>query len=136
MTRAFLDSVVDVLLPGEGESLPGGRAAGIDLAGHEAAAAPVLDLIAAAAGGELAFRAAPPAARRAAIAAAAARSPEQFRRFLQPILSDYCETPAVLAALGGSAAPPQPGGRSLAEMDAETLAALDRVRARGKLWRG
>ena len=136
MNSAFLDSVVDVLLPGEEESLPGGRAAGIDLASHVTAAAPVLDLIAAAAGGELAVRAAEPAARRAAIAAAAARSPEPFRRFLQPILADYCETPAVLAALGGSTAPPQPEGRRLAEMDVETLAALDRVRARGKLWRG
>jgi hypothetical protein len=135
MSPAFLDAVLATLLPGEGAGLPGGAAAGIDLLAYDVAAS-VLDLIAAAAGGEAAFLAASPAAREAALAAAEARSPEQFRRFLQPILADYCETPAVLEAFGGSAAPPQPGGRALAEIDSETLAALERVRARGKLWRG
>ena len=135
MSAAFLDAVLAALLPGEGIRLPGGAAAGIDLLAYDGAAS-VLDLIAAAAGGEAAFLAALPAARHAALAAAEARSPEKFRRFLQPILADYLETPAVLAAFGGSATPPQPGGRALAEMDSETLAALERVRARGKRWRG
>ena len=135
MSPAFLDAVLATLLPGDSTGLPGGAAAGIDLRAYDEAA-PVLDLIAAAAGGEAAFLAALPAARHAALAAAEARSPEQFRRFLQAILADYLETPAVLAAFGGSATPPQPGGRALAEMDSETLAALERVRARGKLWRG
>ena len=114
MSPAFLEAVLATLLPGEDTRLPGGAAAG----------------------GEAAFLAALPAARHAALAAAEARSPEQFRRLLQPILADYCEAPAVLAAFDGSAAPPQPAGRPLAEMDSETVAALERVRARGKLWRG
>ena len=135
MSPAFLEAVLAALLPGEGTRLPGGAAAGIDLPAYDGAA-PVLDLIAAAAGGEAAFLAALPAARHAALSAAEARSPEQFRRLLQPILADYCEAPAVLAAFDGSAAPPQPAGRPLAEMDSETVAALERVRARGKLWRG
>ena len=135
MSAAFLDAVLAALLPGEGIRLPGGAAAGIDLLAYDGAAS-VLDLIAAAAGGEAAFLAALPAARHAALAAAEARSPEQFRRLLQPILADYLETPAVLAAFGGAATPPQPGGRPLAEMDSETRAALERVRARGRLWRG
>jgi hypothetical protein len=42
MTSPFLDAVIDVLLPGEGVSLPGGRAAGINLAGRAEAAVPVL----------------------------------------------------------------------------------------------
>jgi len=135
MSPAFLYAVLAALLPGDGTRLPGGAAAGIDLLAYDAAAS-VLDLIAAAAGGEAAFLSASPAARHAALAAAEACSPEQFRRFLQPILADYLETPAVLAAFGGSATPPQPGGRALAEMDRQTLAALERVRARGKRWRG
>jgi len=135
MSPAFLDAVLAVLLPGEGTRPPDGAAAAIDLLAYDEAG-PVLDLIATAAAGEAAFLAALPAARHAALAAAEARSPEQFRRFLQPILADYLETPAVLVGFGGSAAPPQPGGRILAAMDGETLAALERVRARGKLWRG
>ena len=135
MSPAFLEAVLATLLPGEDTRLPGGAAAGIDLLAYDEAT-PVLDLIATAAGGEAAFLSALPAARQAALAVAEARAPEQFRRLLQPILADYLETPAVLAAFGGDATPPQPGGRPLAEMDSETLAALERVRARGRLWRG
>lgn len=136
MTPGFLNAVLEILLPGMDAGLPGGRAVGIDLAAEADTADPVLELIAAAAGGEAAFVAAPPSVQQAAVAAVETRFPQQFRRFLQPILADYCETPAVLAAFGGSTLPPQPGGRALPEIDAETRVALDRVRARGKLWRG
>jgi hypothetical protein len=134
MTPAFLAAVLEALLPGDAAGVPGGREAGIDLAAHAEAAA-MLQLIAVTAGSEEAFLAAPPAVQHAALAAAETNSPEQFRRFLQPILADYCETPAVLAAFGGLAEPPQPEGRALEEMDAEILAALDRVRIRGRIWR-
>jgi hypothetical protein len=131
----FLEALLDLLLPGDGASLPGARAVGIGLARHGEATARVAALIAAAAGGEAAFLAATPAARRAAVAAVQASAPEDFRRFLQPLLADYCESTAVLEAFGGSATPPQPEGRGLTEMDGEALRALERVRARGKIWR-
>jgi hypothetical protein len=138
---AFHEAVLDTLLPAEAlprdsTALPSGRAAGIDLARQSEAAAPVLALIAAAAGGEEAFVAASPEARRATIIAVEARSPEAFRRLIAPILADYCERADVLAALGGSAAPPQPHGQALAETDGAAAGALEKVRRRAKLWRG
>jgi hypothetical protein len=135
VNAAFLEALLDLLLPGDGASLPGARALGIGLADHGEAAGRVPARIVAAAGGEAAFLAATPADRQAAVAAVQASAPEDFRRFLQPLLADYCEAPAVLEALGGSAAPPQPRGRALTEMDSEALGALERVRARGKIWR-
>jgi hypothetical protein len=42
----------------------------------------------------------------------------------------------VLSAFGWTIEPPQPHGHALAEIDAETHAALERVRRRGKIWRG
>lgn len=135
MNPGFLDALLDLLLPGDGASLPGAGALGIRLAGDAEAIGPVPGLVAAAAGGEAAFLAATPDARRAAVAAAQARAPEDFRRFLAPLLADYCEAPAVLEAFGGSPAPPQPEGRRLMEMDDEARRALERVQARGRIWR-
>lgn len=135
MNAGFLEALIDLLLPGDGASLPGAWAVGIRLADDAAAAGSVPALIAATAGGEAAFLAATPAARQAAVAAVEASAPEDFRRFLQLLLADYCESAAVLEAFGGSAAPPQPAGRMLTEMDREALSALERVRARGKIWR-
>jgi hypothetical protein len=135
MNALFLEALLELLLPGDGASLPGAGALGIRLADDAEAIGPVPGLVAAAAGGEAAFLAAPAEVQRAAIAAAQARAPEDFRRFLAPLLADYCETPAVLEAFGGSAAPPQPEGRKLAEMDDEAHRALERVRARGRIWR-
>jgi hypothetical protein len=141
MAPTFRDAVLDALLPAETAppggalGLPSGRALGIDLAPSDAAK-PMLELIAAAAGSEAAFLAAAPAARLAAIATAEAQSPAVFRHFLAQILADYCETAEVLAALGGSTEPPQPGGQALPEMDAAAANALEKVRRRAKLWRG
>lgn len=139
MTVTFRDAVLDILLPAEAAppsgrmALPSGNALGIDLARQSETAKPVLELIAAATGGEEAFMVASPEARRAAVAAVEARSPEAFRRFIAPILADYCETADVLAALGGPAAPPQPHGQPLAEMDGAAAGALEKVRRRAKL---
>jgi hypothetical protein len=142
MKAAFREAVLDILLPaevsppGSGTALPSGRAAGLDLACWSEAAEPVLALIAGVADGEEAFLAASPEARRAAILAVEARSPEAFRRLIALILADYCETADVLVALGGSAAPPQPHGQALAEMDGAAAHALEKVRRRTRLWRG
>ena len=137
---ALLAALIEVLLPEEtappaGHArLPAGRTVLGNLSRYEDAAVPVLELIRQAPGGEASFLAASPESRRAAVAAISAQSPD-FRRLLQIILADYCEEPRVLAAFGESAAPPQPAGRYLPEMDDVTRAALDKVRARGRLWR-
>jgi hypothetical protein len=137
---ALLAALIEVLLPQEtappaGHArLPAGRTVLGDLSRYEDAAVPVLELIRQAPGGEGSFLTAPPQSRRATVAAISAQSPE-FRRLLQMILADYCEAPQVLAAFGESAAPPQPAGRSVPEMDNATRVALERVRARGRHWR-
>jgi hypothetical protein len=137
---ALLAALIEVLLPQEtappsGHArLPAGRTVLGDLSRYEDVAVQVLELIRQAPGGEASFLTASPESRRATVTAISALSPE-FRRLLQMILADYCEEPRVLAAFGESAAPPQPAGRRLAEMDDATHAALERVRERGKLWR-
>jgi hypothetical protein len=136
---ALLAALIEVLLPEEATTpagqapLPDGRTVLGDLSGYEGAAAPVLELIRQALGGEASFLAASPESQRAILATISART--EFRRLLQMILADYCEAPQVLAAFGESGAPPQPAGRSLAEMDDASRMALERVRARGQLWR-
>jgi hypothetical protein len=136
---ALLAALIAVLLPQEtgppaGHApLPAGRTVLGDLSRYEDAAVPVLELIRQAPGGEASFLTAPPQSRRAMVAAISTRP--ELRRLLQLILADYCEEPRVLAAFGESAAPPQPAGRSVPEMDDVTRAALERVRARGRQWR-
>jgi hypothetical protein len=136
---ALLAALIEVLLPEEtappaGQArLPAGRTVLGNLSRYEDAAVPVLELIRQAPGGEASFLATSPESRRAMVATISARP--ELRRLLQMILPDYCEESRVLAAFGESAAPPQPTGRSLAEMDDATRAALDRVHERGTLWR-
>jgi len=139
---ALLQAVIDTLLPAEialpagSAALPTGTSVLGDVARYAEVAAPLLDLIRTSSGGEAAFLAATADARRTTIAAIEAQAPERLRTLLQAILADYCESSAVLSAFGRSSAPPQPAGQMLAEADAPTLAALENVRARGKLWRG
>jgi hypothetical protein len=142
VTPAFLDAVLASLLPQEAEvptgapPLPGGKAAGLDLARYGQSTRPALAAIADQAGGEAAFIAAAPALREAAIGAVAQAAPEEFVLLINAILADYCESPAVLAAFGWRAAPPQPAGHVPPDMDDEARAALEKVRRRGKIWRG
>jgi hypothetical protein len=136
VTRAFLETVLDAILPPDtGMGLPAGSAAGVDLGRYGEAAEPVLRLVLAAVGSEESFLGAPAEARHGALEAAERQGPEAFRALLALLLPDYYECEAVLEAFGWRAEPPQPQGHSLAAMDEATGAALERVRRRAKIWR-
>src|SRR5262249_13101612 len=99
--------------------------------GMEEAHRSILDAIAAAASGIDAFAGAPEAARVAIVQAVERSHPEAFRALLVAALSDYYESAPVLAALGWRFDPPQPLGHALPSLNPR----LDKVRARGRLWR-
>jgi len=138
----FLRAVVDTLLPGETAkpsgraALPSGSAAGLDPATYAKVARSALEAIVDAAGGASAFVRAAEADRIAVLRDVERKLPVPFRTLLAPVLADYYESRAVIAAFGWRAEPPQPRGHPLPPADEETHRRLDRVRQRGKLWRG
>jgi hypothetical protein len=141
MREAFLDAVVDSILPGEasasasGSQLPSGNKAGVvpDALNRQHGA--VLRLIAERSGSEEAFIAASPAERVELLADVEKQSFDAFRAFVTALLQDYYETPAVLTAMGWRTGGAQPLGHEVAEADDATLALIERVRARGPIWR-
>jgi hypothetical protein len=134
MTRATLLALLDTLLPGaEGEPpLPSASEAALDLKRLGRLAEPLV----AALGDSEAFLTASPAERVAKLRIAELNVPDAFKALLGEALATYYEAPAVLAALGWRAAPPQPHGHDVASNDPAILQALDNMRSRGRLWRG
>jgi hypothetical protein len=86
--------------------------------------------------GAEAFTAAMESARVAAIHSVERAMPNASRALLSTLLADYYESPPVLTAMGWRAEPPQLGGHAMPEQVAMTAERLNRVRSRGKLWRG
>jgi hypothetical protein len=142
MSPDVLAAVIDTLLPAEttpptgAVPLPSGTAAGLAPSDYAGPHAPVLSAIAAEAGGIRSFMTADEAARTSVLQAVERRMPDAFRMLLTAVLSDYYESRPVLAALRWPTEPPQPRGHVLAGMDDATAARLDRVKQRGRLWRG
>jgi hypothetical protein len=136
-TPAFCNAVIDAICPGLAGGMPLPAATGIGVAGsaYGARHAEVLAAIAAEAGGAEAFVAASPAARAEILSRVEAKQPAVFRRLVQAVIADYYEAPAVLAAIGWRTEPPQPLGHRLEPMDEGLDALLERVRARGPIWR-
>jgi hypothetical protein len=134
MTLGFLAAVIDTLLPGDGV-LPSGSAAGLPLAAYAESHGPVLAAIASQTGAVESFIQADEAARAAVLQAVERSMPDGFRALLTAVLSDYCESEPVLAALGWPTHPPQPTGHTVPAMDEATAARLDRVARRSPLWR-
>ena len=139
MNDAFLDAVIDTILPGETAGppitpLPTGTTAGVAPRpdGRHFA---ILELIAESSGGAHGFAALAPGAREAILAAVEKRNFDAFRALVIALVQDYYETPAVIAAMGWRAGGAQPLGHHVAEADAATPALLDKVRARGPIWR-
>jgi len=137
MNSDLLMTVLDTLLPGDdgggsgAAPLPRGSAAGLDPAPLESAARPILDGI-----DPVLFARATVAERAAALRRLEQAAPDAYRDFLGLALAAYYQAPAVLAAFGWRAAPPQPMGHRIAGDDGATLQLLDKVRRRGQLWRG
>ncbi|MFN3854485.1 MAG: hypothetical protein ACK4M0_08800 [Phreatobacter sp.] len=137
---AFLAAVIDTILPGEevngqGRPLPAGSRVGLDGRAHAAGHGAVFARIAEAAGGPAGFVAADADRREAVLATVEAAAFAPFRALVNALLADYYEHPDVLACFGWRSAPPQPEGHAIAGADAAFGAALERVRARGPIWR-
>ena len=128
MTPEFLAAVIDALLPGD-DVLPSGTRAGVTLAAD--AHSQVLDAVRTQALGMDAFAGAPEPARVTVLQAVERTHPEAFRALLVSVLSDFYESTPVLTAMGWRSDPPQPLGYELPSSDI----GIDKVRARGRLWR-
>jgi hypothetical protein len=122
----MLLAVLDTLLPGDAGDppLPSASQALLDLDTLERLAAPV---IAALGDG---FLVAAPANRAMRLRAVEQAAPHAFKALLAEALAAYYESAPVLAALGWSAAPPQPHGYAVAPNDQATLRKLEKVTAR------
>jgi hypothetical protein len=133
MTRVMMLAVLDAMLPGDtGEApLPPASEAGLDLATLEHLAEPVVAALA----DRDAFLMAAPADRVAQLRIVELNVPDAFKALLAEALAVYYESPPVVAALGWRMAPPQPHGHDVAPNDDETWRALEKVKARGQLWR-
>jgi hypothetical protein len=132
MTRGMLLAILDTMLPGdEGEPpLPPASEAGLDFAGLQRLAEPVLAAL-----DSDGFLTAAPADRVAQLRIVELNAPAAFKSLLAEALASYYEAPLVVAALGWRVASPQPRGHDVAPNDDRTLRILEKVKARGRLWR-
>ncbi|MBV9741563.1 MAG: hypothetical protein JOZ30_18120 [Hyphomicrobiales bacterium] len=144
MRNAFLEAVVDTILPGERAGpdatpdllpLPPGSHAGVVLDPSYAAQQGVLRLIAERAGGEEAFARASFSKRTELLEQVERESFAPFRALVSALVQDYYEAPSVLVAMGWREGAAQPLGHDVPQADAGTLRCLDKVRRRGRLWR-
>ena len=140
MMNAFLSAIVDTILPGEppgsgASPLPSGTQAGLVLRSMDHGQEAVLRLIAARAGGEEAFARASFAERTVVLETVEKESFDMFRALVSSLLQDYYETAGVLTAMGWREGPAQPLGHAVPQADAATIERLDKVRARGPIWR-
>jgi hypothetical protein len=133
MTRVLLLAVLDTMLPGDSgqRPLPPASEAGLELRKLERLAAPVIAALA----DRDAFLTAGPADRVAQLRIVELNAPDAFKALLAEALASYYEAPPVVAALGWRMAPPQPHGHDVAPNDDTLWRALDKVKARGELWR-
>jgi hypothetical protein len=133
MSRAMLLAVLDTMLPGDSDEppLPAASQAGLDLGKLERLAEPVIAGLA----DRDAFLMAAPADRVAQLRIVELNVPDAFKALLAEALATYYEAPPVIAAFGWRAAPPQPHGHDVALNDDVTWGGLEKVKARGQLWR-
>lgn len=125
---AFRDAVLDTLLPGV-SGLPAGSTIGLDASPH----AEALRDIANEAGGEAAFISASVDKRAEILRCIEGRAAVQA--LITAAMMRYYQSEAVIAAMGWRTAPPQPTGHKVAATDAATWERLEKVKARGRIWR-
>ena len=133
MTRVLLLAMLDTMFPGDTDQppLPAASETGLELGTLERLAEPVVAALA----DHDAFLMAAPPDRVAQLRIAALNAPDAFRALLAEALATYYEAPAVVAALGWRIAPPQPHGHDVAPDDEAAWRSLEKVKARGQLWR-
>ena len=134
MSRVMLLAVLDTMFPGDSGHPPllAASEAGLDLGKLERLAEPVI----AALSDRDAFLTATPADRVAQLRIVELNVPDAFKALLAEALAAYYEAPPVVAALGWRVAPPQPHGHDVAPNDHASWHGLEKVKARGQLWRG
>ena len=133
MSRVLLLAMLDTMFPGDtGEPplLPASEAIP-DVGKLERLAEPVVAALA----DRDAFLMAAPADRVAQLRIAELNVPDAFKALLAEALASYYEAPPVVGALGWRAAPPQPHGHNVAPNDEASWHGLEKVKARGQLWR-
>lgn len=133
MSRVMLLAVLDTMFPGDtGQPpLPTASQAELDPGKLARLAEPVIAALA----DRDAFLMAAPADRVAQLRIVELNVPDAFKALLAEALATYYEAPPVIAALGWRTAPPQPHGHDVASNDDATWGGLDKVKARGPLWR-
>jgi hypothetical protein len=133
MSRVLLLAMLDTMLPGDAGQppLPPASEAGLDLGTLERLAEPVVAALA----DRDAFLMATPADRVAQLRIVELNVSDAFKALLAEALATYYEAPPVVATLGWRTAPPQPHGHDVAPNDDATWQSLEKVKARGPLWR-
>lgn len=129
MSEAMLGAIADTLLPGDDAGLPRGSDIAAVVDALRTRAAPIRPLLPSDFSG-----------RDAKTRIELLRKVEQgafqpFRDMVLAALKAYYEDPRVLTAMGAHPAPPEPQGMSLLPMADDLKPALEKVRARGPLWR-
>jgi hypothetical protein len=133
MSRVMLLAMLDTMFPGDSGQppLPAASQTALDFAKLGHLAEPVI----AALNDRNAFLTSASADRVAQLRIAELNVPDAFEALLVEALAAYYEAPPVVAALGWRAAPPQPHGHDVAPNDDATWCDLEKVKARGQLWR-
>jgi len=133
MSRVLLLAILDTMLPGDAGQppLPAASEAGLELETLERLAEPAVAALADRDG----FLMASPADRVAQLRIVELNVPDAFKALLAEALATYYEAPPVVAVLGWRTAPPQPHGHDVAPNDDATWRSLEKVKARGQLWR-
>jgi hypothetical protein len=129
MSETMLKAIADTLLPGDEAGLPKGSdiADAVEaLCEHAGFLLPLLPPD---------FSARDMVSRTALLLDAEQKAFQPFRDMVLAGLKAYYEDARVLTAMGADPAPPQPRGMTLAPMADDLKSALEKVRARGPIWR-
>ncbi len=140
MMRAYIDALVDTLVPGD-DTLPSGSAVGVSIAlcrrlepgpDRDPRLQAALEAIEARAGGAPAFCRANETARVEVLEQIERAMPESFGVVVSVALMEYYDADVVLERLGWRREPPQPGGHPLEPFDERRL---EVVKRRAANWR-
>jgi hypothetical protein len=129
MNEAMLNAIADTLLPGDQAGLPKGSDIADVIDALRERAKPILPLL------PPDFPSRDAKSRGVLLRDAEQKAFQPFRDMVLAALKAYYEDARVLTAMGADPAPPQPQGMTLAPMADDLNAALDKVRARGAIWR-
>jgi hypothetical protein len=129
MNETMLRAIADTLLPGDEAGLPKGSDIKAVTEALRDSAKPVIAML------TPDFFRHDEKNRAALLAEIERRAFQVFREMTIAALKAYYEDKHVLMAMGTRPAPPQPQGATLAPMADDLNLALDKVRARGPIWR-